>query len=64
MEVIITSGYDEICEKAARIIQQEWQKKNNLVLGLATGETPLGVYKKIIEMNQRKEIDFSSSNCL
>jgi len=61
MEVIITSGYDEICEKAARIIQQEWQKKNNLVLGLATGETPLGVYKKIIEMNQRKEIDFSSS---
>ncbi len=60
MEVIITSSYDEICEKAARIIQQEWQKKNNLVLGLATGETPLGVYKKIIEMNQRKEIDFSS----
>jgi len=61
MEVIITSGYDEICEKAARIIQQEWQKKNNLVLGLATGETPLGVYKKIIEMNQRKEIDFSNT---
>ncbi len=60
MEVIITSSYDEICEKAARIIQQEWQKKNNLVLGLATGETPLGVYKKIIEMNQRKELDFSS----
>jgi glucosamine-6-phosphate deaminase len=60
MEVIITSGYDEICEKAAHIIQQEWQKKNNLVLGLATGETPLGVYKEIIEMNQRKEIDFSS----
>ncbi len=60
MEVIITSSYDEICEKAARIIQQEWQKKNNLVLGLATGETPLGVYKKIIKMNQRKEIDFSS----
>jgi glucosamine-6-phosphate deaminase len=61
MEVIITSNYDKICEEAAHVIQQEWQKKNNIVLGLATGETPLGVYKKIIDMNQRDEIDFSSS---
>ena len=61
MEVIVTSNYDEICETAARIVQQEWQKKKNLVLGLATGETPLGVYKKIIDMHQRKEIDFSAS---
>ncbi len=60
MEVIITSNYDKICEEAAHIIQQEWQKKNNLVLGLATGETPLGVYKKLTGMNQRNEIDFSS----
>jgi len=61
MEVIITSSYDEVCEEAARIVQQEWQKKNNLVLSLATGETPLGVYKKLTGMNQRNEIDFSSS---
>jgi glucosamine-6-phosphate deaminase len=60
MEVIIAANYDKICEEAARIIQQEWQKKNSLVLGLATGETPLGVYKKLIEMNKRDEIDFSS----
>lgn len=61
MEVIIKSSYDEICEEAACIIQQEWQKKNSLVLGLATGESPLGVYKKLTEMNQRNEIDFSSA---
>jgi glucosamine-6-phosphate deaminase len=60
MEVIVKSSYDEICEEAALIIQQEWEKKSTLVLGLATGATPLGVYKKIIEMNQRNEIDFSS----
>lgn len=59
MEVIIKSNYDEICEEAARIILQEWEKKNNLVLGLATGETPLGVYKKIIDKHQKKEVDFS-----
>lgn len=59
MEVIITSNYGEICQETARIIQQEWKRKNNLVLGLATGRTSLGVYKKIIELYQKEEIDFS-----
>lgn len=58
MEVIIKSSYDQICQEAARIILEEWQKKRNLVLGLATGATPLGVYKKIIELHQKGEIDF------
>jgi len=59
MEVIIKSNYDEICQEAARIILEEWQKKRNLALGLATGATPLGVYKKIIELHQKGEIDFT-----
>lgn len=59
MEVIITSNYDEICQEAAKIIHHAWKRKNNLVLGLATGRTPLGVYKKIIELYQKGEIDFS-----
>jgi len=59
MEVIITSNYDEICEEAARIIHRAWKRKNNLVLGLATGKTPLGVYKKIIELYHKREMDFS-----
>jgi glucosamine-6-phosphate deaminase len=61
MEVIIKSNYDEICGEAARILRQEWQKKKNLVLGLATGATPLGVYRKIIDMNQKKEIDLADA---
>ncbi|MBL7084476.1 MAG: glucosamine-6-phosphate deaminase [Candidatus Aminicenantes bacterium] len=59
MEVIITSNYEEICEKATRIIHQAWKRKNNLVLGLATGKTPLGVYKKIVELYENGEMDFS-----
>jgi glucosamine-6-phosphate deaminase len=59
MEVIIKSNYDEICGEAADIIQQEWQKKKNLVLGLATGATPLGIYRKIIELHQKNVIDFT-----
>lgn len=59
MEVIIKSNYDEICGEAAGIIQQEWQKKKNLVLGLATGVTPLGIYREIIELHRKNEIDFT-----
>jgi glucosamine-6-phosphate deaminase len=61
MEVIIKSNYDEICREAARIIQQAWQKKKNLVLGLATGMTPLGVYREIIELHRKGEIDFTDA---
>ncbi len=59
MEVIIKSNYEEICQEAARIILEEWQKKRDLVLGLATGTTPLGVYKKIIELHHQGKIDFT-----
>jgi glucosamine-6-phosphate deaminase len=59
MEVIFTSNYEKICESAARIIHREWRIKKNLVLGLATGQTPLGVYKELIKLHQKKEIDFS-----
>lgn len=59
MEIIIKQDYDQICEEAARIIHRAWKKKNKLVLGLATGTTPLGVYKRLIDLNKKEEIDFS-----
>ena len=59
MEVIFASDYKKICDEAARIVHREWMKNKNLVLGLATGETPLGVYKELIDLHQKKEIDFS-----
>lgn len=59
MEVIIATDYEKICEAASSIIHQAWKKKNNLVLGLATGSSPLGVYKKLRELYNRGEIDFS-----
>jgi len=59
MEIIIKTDYDEICSEAYQIIFQEWQRKNNIVLGLATGRTPLGVYAKLIDSYKKGEIDFS-----
>ena len=59
MEIIIKENYDLICEEAVKIIHQAWTKKNDLVLGLPTGRTPLGIYKRLIELNRTEEIDFS-----
>ena len=59
MEIIIKQNYDQICEEAEKIIYQAWKKKNNLALGLPTGRTPLGVYKRLIALHNKEEIDFS-----
>ncbi|MFC2160947.1 glucosamine-6-phosphate deaminase [Acidobacteriota bacterium] len=59
MEIIIKNDYDEICTEAYHIIYQKWQQKNNMVLGCATGRTPLGVYAKLIDSNKKGKINFS-----
>ncbi len=40
MEVIITPDYKEMSKVSAAIIGCEIRKKHDLVLGLATGDTP------------------------
>lgn len=59
MEVIIKSDYDAVCDEATSIIHAAWKKKPNLVLGLATGSTPLGVYTRLIELYKKSKMDFS-----
>ena len=48
MNVIIAKDYGELSDKAARIIIETVRQKPNAVLGLATGTTPLGLYKRLI----------------
>lgn len=59
MEIIIKRDYHKMCEEAVKLIHQSWQKKKDLVLGLATGKTPLGVYKSLIRLHQKRKMDFS-----
>ena len=60
MEVIIEPDYDQVCMESAAIIRDAWKRKNDLVLGLATGKTPLGLYEKLSGFYKQGEIDFSS----
>ncbi len=59
MEVIIKSNYDAICDEATSILHEAWKKKPGLVLGLATGSTPLGVYSRLIKLFRQGKMDFS-----
>ena len=60
VELIITNNYDEMSEKAADIFVELLKRKPNATLGLATGSTPIGLYKKLIEKNKAKEISFKN----
>lgn len=55
----ITKDYDEMSEQAARIVAERLRKKPTLVLGLATGSTPLGTYRALIRMHREEGLDFS-----
>ena len=59
MQVIIKDTYEEMSIEAAEIIKDAIHLKPNLVLGLATGSTPIGAYKELIRMYEAGELDFS-----
>ena len=60
IELIVTNNYDEMSQKAADIFVELLKRKPNATLGLATGSTPIGLYKKLIEKNKAKEISFKN----
>ncbi|MBI9009188.1 MAG: glucosamine-6-phosphate deaminase [Tenericutes bacterium] len=59
MEVIIVNTALELASEAAKFIKNEINTKPNLVLGLATGDTPLMTYDKLVEFYQAGLVDFS-----
>jgi glucosamine-6-phosphate deaminase len=59
MEIIITENYQEMSKVSSRIIAREIQKRHDLVLGLATGDTPVGTYKELVKIHKKEGLDFS-----
>lgn len=60
MKYIVTKTYEELSNKAADLIAAQIIVKPNCVLGLATGSSPVGTYKRLIEDNKAGKIDFSA----
>ncbi len=59
MKILSATDYDDMSRKAANIISAQVILYPDSVLGLATGSTPLGVYKQLIDWYRKGDIDFS-----
>ncbi len=59
MKVLIVKNYEEMSKKAAEFMAELVNEKPEAILGLATGGTPVGMYKELIEMNKAGKVDFS-----
>ena len=59
MRVYIGKNYDEMSRIAANVLSAQVTMKPDCVLGLATGSTPIGTYKVLIERCANGDLDFS-----
>lgn len=59
MRIIIKKDYKELSREAANIISDELKLNPSMVLGLATGSTPIGTYEELIRMYNEEGLDFS-----
>ena len=59
MRIYKTKNYDEMSRKAANIISAQMILKPESVLGLATGSSPIGTYKQLINWYKKGDLDFS-----
>lgn len=61
MKIIKVENYEEMSRKAADIISSEMILNESTVLGLATGSTPIGMYKELIKDFKEGKIDFEKA---
>lgn len=59
MRIYRAKDYADMSRKAANIVSAQVIMKPDCVLGLATGSTPIGLYKQLVEWYQKGDLDFS-----
>lgn len=59
IDIKVFENYEELSLAAAKMIKEVVNNTEKPVLGLATGSSPIGLYKALVEMNKNDEIDFS-----
>ena len=59
MRIYRAKDYEDMSRKAANIISAQVILKPDCVLGLATGSTPIGAYKQLVEWYNKGDLDFS-----
>ena len=59
MKIYRTKDYNDMSRTAANLISAQIIMKPDCVLGLATGSTPVGIYRQLAQWHQKGELDFS-----
>lgn len=60
MNIIVEKDYNSMSKVAANIVKDKMKSKPNIILGLATGSTPEGLYKELIKLHKEEDLDFSN----
>jgi len=65
MRILIRDNYDQVSQYVAEYVKDrilKWQPtpEKPFVLGLPTGSSPLGTYKKLIEYVKKGELSFKN----
>lgn len=63
MKLIVKKDYESMSQEVANMVKNEIKSNPKLVLGLATGSTPKGLYKELIRMHKEENLDFSDIVC-
>ena len=58
MQIIEAKDYDEMSQKAAELILTKVKQTPSLVLGLATGGTPVGTYQYLVKDHQEHQTSY------
>ena len=58
MKIYVAENYEGMSRKAASVIAAQMTMKSDSVLGLATGSTPIGMYRQLVEWHKAGDLDF------
>ena len=61
MLVILKETAKEVGQEAARMVASAVRANPKIVLGLATGSTPLGMYEELVALHRAGNLDFSKA---
>ena len=59
MRIYVTEDYNAMSHRVAVILAAQITLKPNSLLGLATGSTPEGAYRQLVDWYKKGELDFS-----
>ena len=63
IRAVVVADHDDLmlllADRIAEVIRRETAAKGRCVLGLATGSTPIGIYRELIRRHQAGEVDWS-----